>query len=64
MNFDNIKDEYLVVYYECIRQQVVADIQAGGRYRLIGESVKQYADRLGEEMNRRRLRFTPIDWQR
>jgi hypothetical protein len=64
MNFDNIKDEYLVVYYGCIRQQVVADIQAGGRYRLIGESVKQYADRLGEEMNRRRLRFTPIDWQR
>jgi len=26
--------------------------------------VKQYADKLGEEMNRRRLRFTPIDWQR
>jgi len=26
--------------------------------------VKQYADRLGEEMDRRRLRFTPIDWQR
>jgi len=36
----------------------------GGRYRFIGESVKQYADRLGEEMGRRRLRFTPIDWQR
>jgi len=26
--------------------------------------VKQYADSLGEEMDRRRLRFTPIDWQR
>jgi hypothetical protein len=33
-------------------------------YRFIGESVKQYADRLSEEMDRRRLRFTPIDWQR
>jgi hypothetical protein len=64
MNFDSIKDENLVIFYESVRQQVVADMQAGGRYRLIGESVKRYADRLGEEMNRRRLRFTPIDWQR
>ena len=64
MNFDNTKDESLVFYYESVRQQVVADIQAGGLYRLIGESVKQYADRLSEEMDRRRLRFTPIDWQR
>ena len=64
MNFDNTKDKTLVFYYESVRQQVVADIQAGGRYRLIGDSVKQYADRLGEEMGRRRLRFTPIDWQR
>jgi hypothetical protein len=64
MNFDSIKDENLIIFYESVRQQVVADIQAGGRYRLIGESVKLYADRLGEEMNRRRLRFTPIDWQR
>ncbi len=40
------------------------DIKSGGSYRFIGESVKQYADRLGEEMDRRRLRFTPIDWQR
>ena len=64
MNFDDTKDESLVFYYESVRQQVVADIQAGGRYRLIGDSVKQYADRLGEEMGRRRLWFTPIDWQR
>jgi hypothetical protein len=64
MNFDSIKDENLIIFYESVRQQVVADIQAGGRYRLIGESVKLYSDRLGEEMNRRRLRFTPIDWQR
>ena len=64
MRFVNTKDESLVVFYESIRQQVVADMRAGGRYRLIGDSVKQYADRLGEEMDRRRLRFTPIDWQR
>ncbi len=47
-----------------VRRQVHQDIQAGGRYRLIGEGVKQYADKLREEMERRRLRFTPIDWNR
>ena len=64
MNFDNTKDESLVFYYESVRQQVVADIQAGGRYRLIGDSVKQYAEKLREEMEGRRLQFTPIDWPR
>jgi hypothetical protein len=63
MRFVNTKDENLVVFYESIRQQVVADVRVGGRYRLIGDSVKQYADRLREEMDRRGLRFTPIDWR-
>jgi hypothetical protein len=53
MRFVNTKDENLVVFYESIRQQVVADVRVGGRYRLIGDSVKQYADRLREEMDRR-----------
>jgi hypothetical protein len=64
MNFENTRDENLVVYYENVRQQVVADLQAGGRYRLMGDSAKQYADRLCEEMDRRWLHFTPIDWHR
>jgi hypothetical protein len=63
MRFVNTKDENLVVFYENIRQQVVADVRVGERYRLIGDSVKQYADRLREEMDRRGLRFTPIDWR-
>ena len=62
MNFDNTTDESLVFYYESVRQQVVADIRAGGRYRLIGDSVKQHAEKLREEMEGRRLQFTPIDW--
>jgi hypothetical protein len=37
-------------------------MRAGGRYRFAGEGVKQFADKLREEMDRRRLRFTPIDW--
>jgi hypothetical protein len=64
MNLSNTKDESLIVYYENVRRQVQADMKAGGRYRFMGESVKQYADRLREEMDRRRLNFTPIDWHR
>jgi hypothetical protein len=64
MNLSNTKDETLILYYESVRRQVQADMQAGGRYRFMGESVKQYADRLREEMDRRRLNFTPIDWHR
>jgi hypothetical protein len=64
MNLSSTKDENLIVYYENVRRQVQADLKAGGRYRLIGEGVKQYADKLRDEMDRRRLRFTPIDWQR
>jgi hypothetical protein len=64
MNLSNTKDETLILYYESVRRQVQADMQAGGRYRFMGESVKQYADRLREEMDRRRLRFTLIDWHR
>jgi hypothetical protein len=58
------KDESLLSFYEGVRQQVDADVKSCGRYRFMGESVKQYADRLSEEMERRRLQFTPIDWQR
>jgi hypothetical protein len=63
-DFSRSSDESLLVFYENVRRQVDADIKSGGGYRFIGESVKQYADRLSEEMDRRRLRFTPIDWHR
>jgi hypothetical protein len=55
---------YPLLYYENVRRQVQADMQAGGRYLLAGDCVKQYADKLRDEMDRRRLRFTPIDWPR
>jgi hypothetical protein len=64
MNFSQTKDERLLAFYENIRRQVDLDARAGGRYRLAGEGVKQYADRLREEMDRRQLRFIPIDWPR
>jgi hypothetical protein len=55
--FSKSRDESLLVFYESVRRQVDADIKSGGHSRFIGEPVKQYADRLGEEMDRRRLRF-------
>jgi len=62
MNFSRSKDESLLAFYENIRQQVQADQQLGGRYRFAGDGVKQYADRLREEMDRRRLHYSRIDW--
>jgi hypothetical protein len=64
MTFEKAGDESLLHFYESVRRQVEADKQAGGRYRFVGDAAKQYADRLRNEMERRRLRFTPIDWHR
>ena len=64
MNFSQSKDERLLAFYENVRRQVHMDMRTGGRYRFAGEGVKQYAEQLREEMERRRLQFTPIDWQR
>jgi hypothetical protein len=37
---------------------------AGGRYRFAGESAKEYAERIRDEMDRRKLNFSPIEWPR
>ena len=62
MNFANSKDETLLRFYDNVRDQVRADSQFGGKYRFMGDGVKQYAEKLREEMDRRRLRFNPINW--
>jgi hypothetical protein len=62
MNFPNTKDESLLVFYESVRRQVEADRTV--KFPIMGKSVKEYAERLREEMDRRRLRFNPIDWPR
>ena len=60
MNLSNLKDESLLAFYDNVRRQVDADKVA--KYRLTGQSVKDYSQRLREEMDRRRLNFTPIEW--
>jgi hypothetical protein len=64
MNFSIANDETLIAFYESVRRQVEADKQSGGRHRLVGASTKKYADTVREEMNRRRMKFTPIGWHR
>lgn len=62
MNFSQMKDERILAFYENVRQQVELDLRAGGRYRLAGAGVREYAERLREELDRRRLQYNPIDW--
>jgi hypothetical protein len=55
-----MKNETLLLFYDDVRQQVVLD--GNSRYRFAAEGVRAYAEKLREEMERRRLRFKPIDW--
>ena len=58
----NLTDESLLAYYESVRRQVAANSRLGGRHPLVGTAVRQYAERLTSEMDRRRLYFKPIVW--
>jgi len=64
MSFSNLKDESLERFYEGIRREVDADPASArsGHFFAASDSVKNYASALREEMDRRRMRFTPIDW--
>jgi hypothetical protein len=60
--FSQMKDERILAFYENVRQQVENDKILGGGYRFTAEGLKRYAERLREEMDRRRLRYIQIDW--
>jgi hypothetical protein len=64
MDFAHSKDQSLLQYYESVRRQVQADKSLTGRHRFVGHTARQYAERLREEIERRRLPFMPIDWPR
>ena len=61
MSVENMPDERPKTYYENIRQQVEAD-RAHRLSFTSGPTVRQYAERLRDEMTRRRLRHSPINW--
>jgi hypothetical protein len=59
----SLNDESILRLYDNIRIQVDAD--HGFRHKFMtGESVKQHASALRDEITRRRLQHTPIEWQR
>jgi hypothetical protein len=63
MAIENLKDESILRLYDNIRIQVEAD--RGLRYKFMAsETVKQRASALREEITRRRLQHTPIEWPR
>jgi hypothetical protein len=63
MSFSQSTDARLLAFYEGVRQQVKLDRLAGSRHRLAGEGVRNYAEQLREEMDRRRLLYNRIDWE-
>ena len=62
MNYSQMKDDRILAFYENVRRQVEIDKSAGSKYRFAGEGVKEYAEQLRKEMDRRRLRYSRIDW--
>ena len=62
MDFSNSKDEGLLSLWESVRRQVLADTANGGRSRCVGNNLHAYAELLCAEMNRRALKYMPIEW--
>jgi hypothetical protein len=61
MGFENLNDDSILRLYENVRHQVDADCTSQYKF-TIGISVKQYATILREELTRRRLQHSPIEW--
>jgi len=61
-NLQNLSDEAIVLLYDGVREHASADNRLGGRHRLLGQTAKQQAERLREELDRRRLKYSPIVW--
>lgn len=57
-----LTDDSIRRLYNSIRDQVAKDAQSGGPHRFMGDTARKQAERLREEMGRRRLEFTPIEW--
>jgi hypothetical protein len=61
MSFENMSDESIARYYESIRQQAEAD-RAHKYHFTAGPAVRERAEKLREEMVKRKLQHSPIRW--
>jgi hypothetical protein len=61
LSIADLKDETVLRFYENVRVQVEAERRLPHKF-MTGDSVKQYAASLREELTRRRLQHNPIDW--
>jgi hypothetical protein len=57
----HLKDETILTLYENIRIQVEAERDLPHKF-MTGDSVKQYAATLREDLTRRRVQHNPIEW--
>ena len=66
MSLPALSDQSLLRFYESIRKEVEADrdsLRRGHRYFFANsDRVKRYAASLREEIERRRLSYSPIAW--
>ncbi|WP_128925815.1 hypothetical protein [Bradyrhizobium guangxiense] len=60
MPFENLSDQFIIRMYENVRDEARADVMSG--VRLLGEPARERAERLKQEIERRGLVCTPIDW--
>jgi hypothetical protein len=63
-SIQNLADDNILKLYESIRQQVSADLRSGSRHCFMGDLARRHEAQLREEIDRRRLRCTPIEWPR
>ncbi len=66
MSQSALSDESLLRFYDSVRREVEADRESMRRgyphFFANGDGVKKYAAGLRAEIERRRLRFSPITW--
>ena len=62
LSLERLSDESVRILYESMRRQIAEDISSGVPERLMDDAAKQREEQLREEMDRRHMRFTPIDW--
>jgi hypothetical protein len=61
MSLEKLSDESLTRYYESIRQQAEAD-RAHRHHFTASPALRERAEQLRDEMERRRLQHSPIWW--